>query len=95
MASGTLRSMPVHYIRSVSKQELVAPYCAADVMPVTPLRDGMNLVARELVASRVESLRERVVDNDVHAWARGFPEQLADAQPPPHRRDGGRASPGH
>jgi trehalose 6-phosphate synthase/phosphatase len=43
----------VHYIqRSVSMEELVALYCAADVMLVTPLRDGMNLVAKEFVASR-------------------------------------------
>ena len=32
--------------------KLVALYCAADVMLVTPLRDGMNLVAKEFVASR-------------------------------------------
>jgi len=29
-------------------------FCAADVMMVTPLRDGMNLVAKEYVASRVD-----------------------------------------
>jgi trehalose 6-phosphate synthase/phosphatase len=52
---GTLRSTPVHYIqRSLSMRELVALYCAADVMLVTPLRDGMNLVAKEFVASRVD-----------------------------------------
>ena len=52
---GTVGSTPVHYIhRSVSMRELVALYCAADVMLVTPLRDGMNLVAKEFVASRVD-----------------------------------------
>jgi trehalose 6-phosphate synthase/phosphatase len=52
---GTLRSTPVHYIhRSVSMRHLVALYCATDVMLVTPLRDGMNLVAKEFVASRVD-----------------------------------------
>jgi trehalose 6-phosphate synthase len=35
-------------------EELVALYSAADVMLVTPLRDGMNLVAKEYVASRVD-----------------------------------------
>jgi trehalose 6-phosphate synthase len=35
-------------------EELVALYQAADVMLVTPLRDGMNLVAKEFVASRVD-----------------------------------------
>jgi trehalose 6-phosphate synthase len=34
--------------------ELVALYRAADVMLVTPVRDGMNLVAKEYVASRVD-----------------------------------------
>src|SRR6185369_2304912 len=40
--------------RSVTRQELVALYRAADVMLVTPLRDGMNLVAKEFVASRTD-----------------------------------------
>jgi len=54
-ACGTLRSTPVHYLhRSVSARELVALYRAADAMLVTPLRDGMNLVAKEFVASRVD-----------------------------------------
>jgi trehalose 6-phosphate synthase/phosphatase len=41
---------PVEYMhRSVSPAELVALYRRADVMAVTPLRDGMNLVAQEFV----------------------------------------------
>jgi len=52
---GTLRSLPIHYIhQSVPASELVALYCAADVVLVTPLRDGMNLVAKEFAASRVD-----------------------------------------
>jgi trehalose 6-phosphate synthase len=43
----------VHYIhRPVPREELVAFFVAADVMLVTPLRDGMNLVAKEYVACR-------------------------------------------
>lgn len=43
----------VHYFRrSLDREELVAYYLAADVMLVTPLRDGMNLVAKEYVACR-------------------------------------------
>lgn len=38
--------------RPVPRDELVAFYVAADVMLVTPLRDGMNLVAKEYVACR-------------------------------------------
>lgn len=46
---------PVSYLyRSLDLEELVAYYVAADVMMVTPLRDGMNLVAKEYVASRVK-----------------------------------------
>lgn len=45
----------VHLLnRSVELDELCALYVAADVMLVTPLRDGMNLVAKEYVASRVD-----------------------------------------
>nr|WP_222132501.1 trehalose-6-phosphate synthase [Pseudonocardia sp. C8] len=43
----------VHYLhRSLPREELVAFFLAADVMLVTPLRDGMNLVAKEYVACR-------------------------------------------
>ncbi|HEY7058484.1 MAG TPA: bifunctional alpha,alpha-trehalose-phosphate synthase (UDP-forming)/trehalose-phosphatase, partial [Vicinamibacterales bacterium] len=52
---GTLGSLPIHYMhQSVSPHDLVALYCAADVMLVTPLRDGMNLVGKEFAASRVD-----------------------------------------
>jgi trehalose 6-phosphate synthase len=43
----------VHYLhRSLDPEELTALYQAADVMIVTPFRDGMNLVAKEFIASR-------------------------------------------
>jgi trehalose 6-phosphate synthase len=43
----------VHYLhRPVPREELVAFFVASDVMLVTPLRDGMNLVAKEYVACR-------------------------------------------
>jgi trehalose 6-phosphate synthase/phosphatase len=129
----TLRSTPIHYVhRSVSRRELVALYCAADVLLVTPLRDGMNLVAKEFVASRIdgdgvlvlsefagavaelgealvvnpydvdgvaaavtqalnmepsvrrvrmEGLRRRVRDHDVHRWAKRFLGQLNASKP--------------
>jgi len=45
----------IHYLhRSVPIDELVALYLAADIMLVTPLRDGMNLVAKEYVTSRAD-----------------------------------------
>lgn len=52
-ALGPLGTNPIHYLHQPMPQdELVALYLAADVMLVTPLRDGMNLVAKEYVASR-------------------------------------------
>jgi trehalose 6-phosphate synthase len=54
---GDVGAPAVHYIhRGVSAEELVALYRAADVMLVTPYRDGMNLVAKEYVASRLDDL---------------------------------------
>jgi trehalose 6-phosphate synthase len=48
--------IPVHYLhRSLPREELVAYYRAADVMLITPLRDGMNLVAKEYIATRIDS----------------------------------------
>jgi len=50
---GTHRWTPIRYInRSVNDTILSALYRAADVLLVTPLRDGMNLVAKEFVATR-------------------------------------------
>jgi trehalose 6-phosphate synthase len=46
----------VHYFRrSLSHEQLVSYYLAADVMLVTPLRDGMNLVAKEYIATRTDN----------------------------------------
>ncbi len=46
-------STPVHYLhQSYPREEMAALYLAGDVMLVTPLRDGMNLVAKEYVACR-------------------------------------------
>ena len=48
--------VPVHYLyRSLGFEELVGGYLAADVMLVTPLRDGMNLVALEYVVTRLDN----------------------------------------
>ncbi len=53
---GEVGSAPVHYLRrNLPIEELVAHYMAADVMLVTPLRDGMNLVAKEYVACRPDN----------------------------------------
>ena len=50
---GTSTWMPIHYMhQSLEQDDLIALYRAADVMLVTPVRDGMNLVAKEFVACR-------------------------------------------
>ena len=47
--------IPLYYLyRSVERAELVAYYRMADVAVVTPLRDGMNLIAKEYLASRTQ-----------------------------------------
>jgi trehalose 6-phosphate synthase/phosphatase len=52
---GTPAWTPIHYMyRSIPDAQLLALYRAADVMLVTPLRDGMNLVAKEFVATRTD-----------------------------------------
>ena len=48
---GTLNGAPIHFLhQSVAFEELCALYSVADVAVVTPLVDGMNLVAKEYVA---------------------------------------------
>ena len=122
---------PIQYLhREVNDETLIGLYRAADAMIVTPVRDGMNLVAKEFIACRTDEdgvlilsefagaadelseallenpydlsgdadaihqaltlegperrrrmhrLRERVVAQDVHAWAENFLEALADS----------------
>ncbi len=50
---GRIGHPAVHYLhQAYDRTELAAMYLAADVLLVTALRDGMNLVAKEYVASR-------------------------------------------
>jgi trehalose 6-phosphate synthase/phosphatase len=52
---GTPAWTPIQYLhRSVSESVLLALYRAADAMLVTPVRDGMNLVAKEFCAARTD-----------------------------------------
>jgi len=51
----TINWVPVHYFyRSFSIEFLSAIYSTADICLVTPMRDGMNLVSKEYVASRTK-----------------------------------------
>jgi len=52
----TLNWLPIHYFyRSFSIEFLSALYNTADICLVTPMRDGMNLVSKEYVASRTNN----------------------------------------
>jgi trehalose 6-phosphate synthase/phosphatase len=52
----TLNWAPVHYFyRSFPIEFLSALYRTADVCLVTPMRDGMNLVSKEFVASKTDN----------------------------------------
>jgi trehalose 6-phosphate synthase/phosphatase len=52
----TMDWTPIHYYyRSLPIELLSALYYTADVCLVTPMRDGMNLVSKEYVASRVNN----------------------------------------
>lgn len=47
--------VPVHYMhRHLTRDELIAYYRAADIALITPMKDGMNLVAKEFCASQVD-----------------------------------------
>jgi len=76
---GTLGWTPIHYIyRSLPFHSLLALYSISDVAMITPLRDGMNLIAKEYTATKtdgkgvlilsemagaVEELREAIIVN--------------------------------
>ncbi|MGA1841511.1 MAG: alpha,alpha-trehalose-phosphate synthase (UDP-forming) [bacterium] len=47
--------MPIHYLhRSLTRTELLAYYRTAEIALITPLKDGMNLVAKEYCACSLE-----------------------------------------
>lgn len=53
---GTLNWTPVIYqYRTLDVRKLTALYAASDVALIVPVRDGMNLVAKEYVATRVHN----------------------------------------
>ncbi len=60
--------------RTLPLEDLVEAYLAADVMMVTPLRDGMNLVAKEYVATRVDDSGALMLSEFA-----GAAEQMRDA----------------
>ncbi|MEN3277201.1 MAG: hypothetical protein V7631_2991 [Massilia sp.] len=58
----TLDWVPVRYFyRSLPFEEVLAHYVACDIAWITPLRDGLNLVAKEFVAAKQASGRSGVL----------------------------------
>lgn len=52
----TMGHTAIRYLhQAYPREEMVALFLAADVMLVTALRDGMNLVAKEYVATRIDN----------------------------------------
>src|SRR5665811_217139 len=64
-----LGSPAIHYLhRSYPRDEMAAMFVAADIMLVTPLRDGMNLVAKEYVTCRNDVGGALVLSEFTGAW---------------------------
>lgn len=76
----TTGTVPMQYFyRNFDQRALFAQYRAADVAVVTPLRDGMNLVAHEYVASR--AAEDGVLILSEFAGAAGFLEDALLVNP--------------
>ena len=73
----TLDWTPVQYIyRSLSRQELVTWYQQADIALITPIRDGMNLVAKEYCACKNSRPGVLILSEFAGAAAQLKPEAL-------------------
>jgi len=82
---GSTSGPAVHYFnQSMPREELAALYRAADVMLVTPYRDGMNLVAKEYVAARSDNGGTLVLSEFAGAAAELKQAYLVN----PHDKDG-------
>lgn len=73
---GDIGWAPIAYLyKNLGLQALSSLYAAADVALVTPLRDGMNLVAKEFVASRIDDTGVLIL-SEMAGAARELPEAL-------------------
>jgi trehalose 6-phosphate synthase len=69
--------VPIHYVfRSVDRTELAALYRAADIALITPLKDGMNLVAKEYCACNVNEDGVLIMSEFAGAAAQLHPEAI-------------------
>ena len=69
--------IPVQYhFRSLNREELLAHYRACDIAFITPLKDGMNLVAKEYCASRIDEDGVLILSQFAGAAAQLKPDAL-------------------
>ncbi len=68
--------VPIHYLyRSLSRDQLLTYYRAAHIALITPLKDGMNLVAKEYCAADVDQQGILILSDfagatpQLHRWA--------------------------
>jgi len=62
--------VPIHYIhRNLTRKQLLTYYRAADILLVTSLKDGMNLVAKEFCAAQVEECGVAIISEFTGAAA--------------------------
>ncbi len=75
-AFGTFDWVPIQYFyRSLDFNELTTLYRVAEVALITPLRDGMNLVAKEYIAAKEESKKGVLILSEMT----GAANELTDA----------------
>jgi trehalose 6-phosphate synthase/phosphatase len=103
-AYGNMQWTPIVYqFRTLSFPQLISMYRFCDVALITPLRDGMNLVAKEFLAARVDQsgvlilsemagaskeMGEALIINPYHHWEIATALTEALALPPEAQRRG-------
>lgn len=76
-AFGTFDWMPIRYFyRSLDFSELITLYKVADIAMITPLRDGMNLVAKEYIASKEKSKKGVLILSEMAGSANELSESI-------------------
>jgi len=74
---GTIDWMPVWYLyRTLPFHSLIALYSAADIALVTPLRDGMNLIAKEFIATKTDGNQGVLILSEMAGAAKELGEAI-------------------
>lgn len=74
---GTFNWEPIKYFyRALSTEELMSLYQEGDIAMITPLRDGMNLVAKEYIASKDRSKKGVLILSEMAGASNELTEAL-------------------